>query len=89
MYEVGDIVVCKNFIRNHNGIERDSDPNMIIGKSYEIIQIDERRNQSWDLQMLRIRGEDGPAWYWSDYFYNKTELRKFKLEKICLKLEMM
>jgi hypothetical protein len=84
MYKVGDIVICKNFPRNVNGIDRDKDPNMTIGKPYIIIRIEDE-HPKLDLQMLQILGEKGPAWYWSDYFYNKNELRKFKLDKIWMK----
>lgn len=83
MYKVGDKIVCKSFPKNVNGIIRDKDPNMTIGQIYEIIEI---RSDDWSnlqrLQMLRIMGELGPCWYWSDYFYNIKEMRKIKIERM-------
>ena len=73
MWKIGDIVVCKTFPKMVN--------NITIGKSYEIIEIADEYPKL-DLQILQIMGEKGPAWYWSDYFYSKSELRKHKLEKI-------
>ncbi len=87
MFEVGDIVYCKTFPKIVNGVHRDKDPNMTIGESYKIIQIDDRPSKNMgDLRMIQIMGEIGPCWYWSDYFYNTIELRILKLEKICSKL---
>jgi len=89
MFKVGDKVKCKSFPKIVNHIERDNDPNITVDKYYEIIQIDTReQNLPNNLRMLRIMGEQGPCWYWSHYFYNKTELRKQKIEKICSKLEI-
>ncbi len=87
MFKVGDIVVCRDFPRNVNGIEKDSDPNITIDKSYIIVEI-HNKYEHVDLQMLQIIGEKGLAWYWSDYFYSKLELRKQKLNKIYSKLEI-
>ena len=84
MYKVGDIVICKTFPKIVNDIVRDKDPNMTIGKSYEIIEIRDE-HPTLNLQMLHIMGEKGLCWYWSDYFYNRAELRKFKLNKIWIK----
>lgn len=81
MFEIGNIVICKSFPKILNGVTRDKDPNMTIDKSYQIIEIHKER-QFEELQMLRIMGEKGPAWYWSDYFYSKSEVRKIKLDKL-------
>lgn len=79
MFKKGDIVVCKNVPINIDDIYL---VDMVIGNSYMVIDV--IRNNS-NIQMLKIIGENGDNWYWSDYFYNKEELRKIKIDKICSK----
>ncbi len=86
-------VVCKNFPRNVNGIDRTFDPNITINKSYmvlhyydkngTIIKINENDIISLkELRMLAIIGNIGKCFYWSDYFYNEKELRQLKLKNL-------
>ena len=87
MLKIGNIVVCKSFLKNVNGVIRNYDPNITIGKSYIIVDmavdmIEINKYGVTNLRMLQILGERGKCWYWSDYFYNIEELRKMKIEKL-------
>jgi hypothetical protein len=75
-------LICKDFPRNINGII-DRDPNITIGKYYEVLSIEEfDHTPSSKLKMLYIIGNIENGWYWSDYFYTEKELRKLKLKKL-------
>ena len=88
--KVGDKLICKNFPRKYfkgnysyvisNNINRNKD--MIIGKSYTILNISKCEYGPTGLRMLTIIGEIGECYYWSDYFYSEKEYRKLKLEKL-------
>jgi hypothetical protein len=85
MRKRGDYVTCKTFPKKVNGLEKDSDSNIIINKTYMVIDVSHQvvdKNGLTGLEMLSIIGENGKCYYWSDYFYNIKELRKLKLEKI-------
>ena len=92
MFKEGDIVVCKNVPITVNGIVVHSCSDIIIGNSYVIVKVGDsvsdylsNKYKKINLVMLQINGEKGSCWYWSDYFYNKEELRKIKIDKICSK----
>ena len=79
MFNVGDNVVCKSVPRD---IYVDDDcPHMKIGKSYEIVGVDMKNDE---LYLIWIKGEIKTTWFWSNYFYNKTEIRKMKLKKMLI-----
>lgn len=87
MLNVGDWVKCKTFPKVVNGFERTSDPNIIVGEYYEILEIgwnaqNHNPNSVDGLYMLHIQGEQGGCDYWSDYFYSLRELRLEKINKI-------
>lgn len=86
-------VVCKNFPRNVNGIDRTFDPNITINKSYTVLSYFDNNNNKInlkeddiislkELKMLSIIGNLGQCYYFSDYFYNEKELRNLKLKKL-------
>lgn len=81
--KVGDKLICKTFPRkcNRGGyITRNED--MIIGKSYTILEIDDRIINKYGTTELRMLSVMGPCNYWSDYFYSEKECRKLKLKKL-------
>lgn len=90
IYKVGDKIICKSFpiywnqtfLYDEDGNEG---PDMKKGETYEVIRADEdsRLNGVGEpINMLQIVGKRGPAFFWSDYFYNIKETRKLKLQKL-------
>ena len=86
-------VVCKNFPKNINGVDRTVDPNITINKSYTVISYYDKNGITIkvnedeiislkELKMLAVIGNIGKCFYWSDYFYNEKELRNLKLKKL-------
>lgn len=84
-FKIGDKVVCKTFPKKVNGNIVNSDPNITIDNTYIITELGQPVMNKFGvtkLRMLTIMGENGLCSYWSDYFYDTTELRKIKIEKI-------
>lgn len=79
-------VICKSFPKFKNDMIVTKDPNLTIGKSYDVIEISHYIHNKYGiltLKMFTIIGDQGThCHYWSDYFYSQEEIRKLKLEKI-------
>ena len=79
MIKIGDNVVCKSIPeREQVGQEvfhyREENLDMKIGGTYAVV--DHTIGIPNKLYMLTIVGKRGLAYYWSDYFYTKCEVRK-------------
>ncbi|MCK9446674.1 hypothetical protein M0Q50_07410 [bacterium] len=76
MYNIGKTIICKN----------DEIYHLTINKSYTIIEIDEHgiKISDDDDKLLWFNFKDESISYRiiNTYFYNKTEIRKFKLNSL-------